>query len=267
MSLYVYCPRRSHGALELVTALDAHRLRRFDGVDFWSKQRRHVLKDGDAVICWGASIPDIEGVHVLNALDQPLTVFTAWLQLKNVGISTFNVLKQRRLASSLVPRVQELFSAVDTGYCIQREEFVSEYRIHSFNNRSIRAGIKVPRQGFTVCDEAEWRPDACLAHPWIRSFVGGWDVNYDGVTSTPDLRRLAHKAVNALGLTFGAVDIGLRITGRMSVLEVDRAPRLDGKTVMSYVRAITRWVKGQGDACDAGTIPLIIDALPDASEF
>lgn len=254
MSLYVYCPRRSHGALELVTALDASRLRRFDGIDFWSKQRRHVLKDGDVVVCWGASIPDIEGIHVLNALDQPSTAFTEWERLRNVGIPTFYVLRQTRPASQFVPRVQELFRAVDPSYCIQREEFVSEYRMHSFDKRTIRAGIKTPRHGFTVCPEADWRPGACVAHPWIRSFAGGWDVNYDALTLPPDLRRLAHRAVNTLGLTFGAVDIGLQSDGRLMVLEVDRAPRLEGKTLMSYVRAITRWAKGQGDACDAGRV-------------
>jgi hypothetical protein len=152
-----------------------------------------------------------------------------------------------------------VLNAIDPTYFISKENFTSEYRIHSFDKRSIRAGVKVPREGFTSCLESEFRLEAGLVHPWIRSFEGGWRVNYDGFKSTPELRKLAHKAVTALGLTFGAVDIGLRADGMMKVLEVDRAPRIEGGTVASYTRAINRWVKEAkevGGANDTGGVPV-----------
>src|SRR5688572_14103869 len=88
---YVYCPRRSNGAFELVKALGAHRLRKFDGIDFWDKQKRYELKEGDIVICWGASVPEIEGVRVLNSLDQPFTAFKEWEKLMNFGVPTVSI--------------------------------------------------------------------------------------------------------------------------------------------------------------------------------
>lgn len=243
MRLFVYCPRRSSGAFELVKALDAHRLRKFDGIDFWDKQKRYELKENDVIVCWGASIPELEGIRVLNSLDQPLTAFEEWHKLVNFGVPTTNIGRGKPTLYPLVPRSHRLLHAIDPAYCITRETFTTEYRVHSFDKRSIRAGIKVPREGFTSCLEAEWRHDSNLCHPWVKSFEGGWRVNYDGFKSTPDLRKLAHKAVAALGLTFGAVDIGLRVDGGMKVLEVDKAPRIEGGTVFSYVRAINRWVK------------------------
>ena len=254
---YVYCPHRSNGAFELVKALGAYRLRTFDGMDFWDKRKRYELRDGDIIVCWGASVPDIEGIRVLNSLDQPFTAFTEWERLSGFGIPVVGLGSGTPPKYTLVPRLQRQLFEINPKFYIQRETFVNEYRIHSFDKRSIRAGVKVPRDGFIPCPEKEWRADAGLFHPWVRSFEGGWRVSYDGFKSTSDLRKLAHKAVTALGLTFGAVDIGVQDDGRLKVLEVDKAPRIEGGTIASYTRAITRWIRegsGQGGSSDIGGV-------------
>lgn len=270
---YVYCPRRSNGAFELVKALGADRLRKFDGIDFWDRQKRYALKEGDVVICWGATIPELDGIRVLNSVEQPFTGIAEWQKLMNFGVPVLTIGRGKSAPGLLVPRNQRVIQVVDPTFYIQREPFVNEYRIHSFAGRSIRAGVKVSREGFTTCLESEWRPDAKLVHPWIRSHEGGWCVNYDGFKSTPELRRLAHKAVAGLGLTFGAVDIGQRADKVLKVLEVDRAPRIEGGTINSYVRAINRWIKesdvvnaGKGVDDDAGGIPIgtPVQAIEDA---
>lgn len=110
-------------------------------------------------------------------------------------------------------------------YFSRKENFTQEFRVHSFNGRSLRAGVKVPRNGMTP-------------HPWIRSWDGGWRINYDGVTARQAQRDIAHAAVEALGLTFGAVDIGQRADNSLVVLEVNRAPGLEGGTISAYARAI-----------------------------
>lgn len=109
---------------------------------------------------------------------------------------------------------------------------VKEFRVHSFDKKSIRAGIKEPREGFTN------------PHPWIRSWDGGWRIKYDGVSSKQKHREIAHAAVEALGLTFGAVDIGELADGSLIVLEVNRAPGLEGGTIDAYAEAIQRYLRG-----------------------
>jgi glutathione synthase/RimK-type ligase-like ATP-grasp enzyme len=50
--------------------------------------------------------------------------------------------------------------------------------------------------------------------------------------------------VKALGLTFGAVDLGLTPTGKFKILEVNRAPGIEGSTIEAYVKAINKWIEG-----------------------
>lgn len=114
-------------------------------------------------------------------------------------------------------------------YFVKKEDIVDEYRIHSFNGQSIRAGRKVHRDDFRG-----------RIHPWVRSWDGGWRMAYEGVRGTPQLRDLAHQAVRALGLDFGAVDIGILRDGRAIVLEVNRAPGIEGGTVERYRDAVNR---------------------------
>lgn len=250
--VYVYCPWKSNGAFDLVRALGAHRLRKFDGIDFWDKRTRYVLKDGDVIVCWGMSVPEFDGVRVLNGLDQPLTVVKKWETLMQRGVPTVQAVPGGKASGLLIPRLQRQLDLTNAQLSVIRDNFPTEYRIHSFDGRSIQAGVKIPRDGFTVCPESDWVPDANLAHPWIRSFVGGWRVNYD-FKSTADLRRLAHRAVATLGLTFGAVDIGMRADKVLRVLDVDQAPRLEGWTIASYTRAVNRWIK-KGEQNDSGGV-------------
>lgn len=120
-------------------------------------------------------------------------------------------------------------------YFVKKEMFVREYRIHSFRGRSIRAGMKTHREGF----------EPTRVHPWIRSWDGGWRIVYDGVTPRQRHREIAHAAVEALGLDFGAVDIGEREDESLVVLEVNRAPGVELGTVDAYARAIQGWINGE----------------------
>lgn len=115
-------------------------------------------------------------------------------------------------------------------FWVKKEEFVKEFRVHSFLGKSIRAGQKVHRESFTG-----------TPHPWIRSWDAGWRISYaDGIVRQKH-RDLAHLAVKALNLDFGAVDIGEKADGTLVVLEVNRAPGLEGGTVEAYARAVNRW--------------------------
>jgi hypothetical protein len=132
----------------------------------------------------------------------------------------------------------DLLAGTGADYFSKKEAFVTEYRIHSFLNRSIRAGKKVHRT------DDEWVRSGRTPHAWIRSWDGGWRILYDGVSVKQAHRDLAHSAVRALGLDFGAVDIGERADGTLVVLEVNRAPGLQGGTVTQYATAIQNWISG-----------------------
>jgi hypothetical protein len=110
-------------------------------------------------------------------------------------------------------------------YFVRMENLAQEYRVHIFKGRSIRAGIKQPRAGVSP-------------HPWVRSWDGGWMISYQGVREP--VRVLAKQAVEVLGLDFGAVDIGQKSDGGLIVLEVNRAPGLEGGTIDAYANAIAR---------------------------
>lgn len=114
-------------------------------------------------------------------------------------------------------------------YYVKKLDLLEEYRVHSFCGKSIRAGVKKVRAGFN-------NPS-----PWIRSYDGGWSISYDDFKSTKEMRDLADKAVKALGLDFGAVDLGKTRDGHLIVLELNRCPGLEGGTVTAYQTAITSW--------------------------
>lgn len=120
-------------------------------------------------------------------------------------------------------------------YYVRKVQLTAEYRVHSFLGRSIRAGAKQLRDGYTPM----------TASPWVRTWDGGWRIVYDGVSASQAVRDLAHQAVAALGLQFGAVDIGQTADGSLIVLEVNRAPGLEGGTITRYVDAIQKWASGE----------------------
>lgn len=128
-------------------------------------------------------------------------------------------------------------------FWVQKENLVAEYRIHSFHGRSIRAGKKDLRDGYGLA--ASGRATERLASSWIRSWDGGWRILYDGVSARQRHRDIAHAAVKALGLDFGAVDIGEKADGSLIVLEVNRAPGLAEGTVDRYASAIQQWIDGR----------------------
>jgi hypothetical protein len=115
-------------------------------------------------------------------------------------------------------------------YYSKKEDIIAEYRLHMFNGKSIRAGQKIARDN---------------AHAWIRSFDAGWIISYDGFKSDKDMREIAASAVKALGLDFGAVDLARKADGSLIVLEVNRAPGIEGGTAEAYARRIVQWVRGE----------------------
>ena len=89
-----------------------------------------------------------------------------------------------------------------------------------------------------------------IPSPWVRTRAGGWVIDYsEAIRKTvsdrarKDMRQAAIKAVEALGLDFGAVDVGWNAQGPV-VYEVNRAPGLDNATTERYGQRILEWANG-----------------------
>jgi hypothetical protein len=78
----------------------------------------------------------------------------------------------------------------------------------------------------------------------IRNLNNGWIFARDGVTIDDTISSVAVKAVNCVGLDFGAVDLVIS-DGIPKVLEINSAPGLSGTTLLNYADAIHKYVEGE----------------------
>ena len=107
----------------------------------------------------------------------------------------------------------------------------TEYRVHVFDGRVIDIQQKRKRQEVPN-DEIDYQ---------IRNAVNGWVYCRDGIDCPDSVRMAAINAVAALGLDFGAVDVGWNTHDDAAcVYEVNTAPGLEGSTLDSYYEAIKR---------------------------
>lgn len=106
-----------------------------------------------------------------------------------------------------------------------------EWRVHVFKGKAIGVAQKKRRTGV----EADSR---------IRSWDNGWVYAIQDLDPPADLQEVGVKAVAALGMDFGAVDvIWNEKKNKCYVLEVNSAPCLEGTTVQKYADAIKEYVQ------------------------
>lgn len=107
-----------------------------------------------------------------------------------------------------------------------------EHRVHVVDGKVIDHQIKRKRRGVANAD----------VNYQIRVVDTGWVYCRNHLVERNGMFALAVSAVNALGLTFGAVDIiWNQKADTCYVLEVNTAPGLEGTTVDSYVKAFKEY--------------------------
>lgn len=117
----------------------------------------------------------------------------------------------------------------------RRVRKTDEYRVHVFNNVVIDVAHKRLRNG--LANEAN-------RNAFVRNIDNGWIHAHENVNCPQEAKDLAVKAVAALGLHFGAVDIGVTKSGLPFVFEVNTAPGLENKqTIGAYITAINNYKK------------------------
>lgn len=251
--VYIYCKRGSESARALADAIQGKRLRTFDGMTFFRGGKKVKLAEGDCIVAWGEPVPDLQGIRVLNGAILP-NKYKVAVKLSEAGIPTIQVRLSRPSSKEWFGRSNFHVGGNDLltpttapDFWVKREDIVEEYRIHSFLGKSIRAGKKIVREGYSLDQAAVDASNGTLklASSWIRSFDGGWRICYDNFQSKKAMREIAHKAVEALGLDFGAVDIAKCANGNLIVLEVNRAPGLEGGSVEQYAKHVKGWVNNE----------------------
>lgn len=109
----------------------------------------------------------------------------------------------------------------------------NEYRVHVFNGNVIDLQIKRPRDGVQKVNER------------VRTTSGGWGLYRSNVNCPQECQNAAIRAVKALGLDFGAVDVVWQQGGKGAfVLEVNTAPELTEVCTEKYGDYIIKLAKG-----------------------
>jgi len=105
----------------------------------------------------------------------------------------------------------------------------NEYRVHIFNGEVLDITQKKKKK------------DAPELNTKIRNYHNGWVYCRSDIHIPTDLTKLAIRAVEALGLTHGAVDIiWNEKENKCYVLEVNTAPGLTGTTLSKYIEAFLK---------------------------
>lgn len=227
--IYIFSTKKSDGARALVRWINEAG---GEAVRLWTM--RNVDWDLDEwIVNWGSIIPP--GVRKCPGLLNAQVIHNKYKELQvlsNNGIECIehSLNKQPGWLVRLFKHQEsnDLLANLDTGdYYTKLRPISQEFRVHVFQGKSIRLAMKVPR---TV-----------HPHPVFRSWRTGWKFSYGTDAqqwASPPLRNLAKRAVKALGLDFGAVDVGRQPDGVLFVLEVNTRPGLEGGTVEAYGRHI-----------------------------
>ena len=214
----------------------------------------YISKTNHIVINWGASQEPLWMKQHTKILNQPLSVTLAtnksktFERLGRAGVPipeitySSNEAKEWLVANSetIVVCRTTLTGHSGQGIVLAKtpEEVIEaplytkhikhdrEFRVHVFFNDVIDFTEKKMRNGHD-------RPN-----PYIRNHGGGWVFCRQGIELPDKVRVAAIQAVSALGLDFGAVDIGYVSTEDSPyVFEVNTAPGLEGTTLVKYTEA------------------------------
>lgn len=219
----------------------------------------------DIVINWGNSIPtypnsitwDVSIPHIINQLynvSRTVNKSMAFTQLEGfVPIPEYT--NSREMAKEWLDDGEiVVVRHMETGYGAQGIELVfpdqdhlplaplytkyrkkkDEYRVHVFGGKVIdvtqkKLSIKKKKAG----GEVNFK---------VRNLEGGWIYTRKGVDPPQQVLTNAVIAVSAMGLKFGAVDIGWNEHHQEAlVYEVNTAPGITGTTLNRYIKAFANY--------------------------
>jgi len=229
---------------------------------------RYRKRNGDFIVNWGSTMLPTWGEVDLNkpqAVANAVNKATALQIMKDAGVRTVEFTSDSDIVRKWIQNADTVYARTLTRASEGRgislltanagrttlENIViphaplytkginspNEYRIHVFNGQVIDYTKKVPLSD-----------SGANANSLIKSHGNGWTFARN-IERRPSIEAEAVKAVQALGLDFGAVDIICNPADkdRPYVLEVNTACGMceDGRTLSSYSNAIKNFIAEQ----------------------
>lgn len=213
-------------------------------------------KAGDTVINWGSSAPFAGNMGAAKYLNTPEAVARAANKLTTQGILSNDMdarayripyVETRKDAEEAIKRgetivcrtkltgnsgdgiviAEKVEDLVDAKLYTIYKKKQQEYRVHVFDGKVISVQRKA-RVKDVEDDKVNWQ---------VRNLDGGFIFARTGFDVPRSVTRAAKFAVKALGLDFGAVDIGYHKVHGTFVYEVNTACGLSGSNLTDYVEA------------------------------
>lgn len=213
---------------------------------------RYVPGNRTTVLNWGNSNPHFSHARMLNkpsAVKIASNKLSSFQVLKNAGVSVPDFTTDKNVAMEwqeddyrvVVRHKLQAHSGQGIQICQPEESLPyaplytkytkkdKEFRVHVFGGRVIDWSEKCRRSGAEPTNNL------------IRNHANGWVFCREGKYLPDFASGLSVRAVQALGLDFGAVDVIVR-GDRAYILEVNTAPGIEGTTLNAYVQELRRYV-------------------------
>ncbi len=208
------------------------------------------VKNGDFIVNWGTTKPIPWAVTLLNstkAVSLAANKFFTFSSLSGADVPTvpwtanLAVAKEWQAAGSIIVVRTLLTGHSGAGIIIvEPGEDLPEAPLYTRYVNKVRE-YRVHATKLDVVDtQQKIRDPAQVPKSWkIRSHDNGFIFKRNGIALSVARDELAVKAVQTLGLDFGAVDIIEDKVGQFYVLEVNTAPGLEGQTIVAYQQALS----------------------------
>jgi hypothetical protein len=222
---------------------------------------KYVPRLGDTVVNWGSPAPAQFGpAKLLNkpeAVYQAISKLRTFAVLSAAGVRVPDCTKDKAVAQGWLAKNKVVARDLDSGkggagihiyhkgdqivnphlfYTVYYPK-AREFRLHVFKDQVIFSQEKKRK--------VEGKDDAGAdgANKYIRSHDRGWVFCHnhfgEGDGGVPEVvSQGCISAVKALGLDFGAVDVGWNEKNGYCVFEINTAPGIEGETVDAYAKAL-----------------------------
>ena len=254
MSRVIICPRTmgSNSAKVLAKALKTKKV---------YKDRRFKARPTDVLVNWGNASPiTVFGENYLNkntAVDISSNKVKSFEKMRSMGVRIPAFATTKEEASALFEETGKIYcrtltrasegrgiviaentsELVNAGLYTAQVPVTNEYRIHVFKGTIIDVAEKRKMSEERLADA-----NITEVNSDVRSHLNGWvfvhgsaRLKHTDVVYKQDLATQAIKAVEAMGLDFGAVDIVYNNSGRNAyVIEVNSAPGMEEGTTTHF---------------------------------
>jgi hypothetical protein len=228
MSIYFYAPRLYIGTAELIHALNGKRLVKHDGMHFRYKGTPITFGKSDAIVCWGAHVPPVDGVLMLNGSYKHQSQLALNMSMSNMP-QTHN---------DIVPISIRAINPVSYAQVIA-ENFTPEGKLKGR-----------PACGYVAY--AEFPGYGVEHHRFTRhAKVTLFDGKVIGSGKPNELEvNASRQMLEHFGLLFGTVSVSMLGTTAV-IRKIITSPTLDAEDVKTFAQSINHWLDKKNEVRNA----------------